>query len=151
MYVRPWNAPSKAMIAGRPVTARAIFTAFSTASVPELKRRAFFGRAPGAMRHSISQRRMYGSYGATLKSVWVYRAACSCTARTTAGCEWPTFRQPTPPERSMKVFPSMSWSSAPSARSITAGRWMPMALLTYCSFSPSRAFDFGPGSVRVTT
>ena len=33
--VRPWNARSKATTAGRPVAARAILTAFSTASAPE--------------------------------------------------------------------------------------------------------------------
>ena len=33
--VRPWNAWSNATTAGRPVAARAIFTAFSTASAPE--------------------------------------------------------------------------------------------------------------------
>src|SRR3989304_8316394 len=93
MYVRPWNAPSKAMTAGRPVTARAIFTAFSTASVPEFSRIAFFARGPGASRHSVSHSRTYDSYGATLKSVCVYRAACAWMACTTFGWEGPTFRQ----------------------------------------------------------
>ncbi|MNR33945.1 hypothetical protein D3C85_1516730 [compost metagenome] len=32
--VRPWKPPPKAMMPGRPVAARAIFTAFSTASAP---------------------------------------------------------------------------------------------------------------------
>ncbi len=39
--VRPWKAPSKHTIPGRPVTARAILTAFSTASAPELKKATF--------------------------------------------------------------------------------------------------------------
>jgi hypothetical protein len=34
--VRPWNPRSKATMARGPVAARAIFTAFSTASGPEL-------------------------------------------------------------------------------------------------------------------
>ena len=34
---------------------------------------------------------------------------------TTCGCEWPTFRQPTPPAKSMKVFPSRSVIVAPRA------------------------------------
>ena len=34
MIVRPWNPPEKAMTAARPVAARAILTAFSTASAP---------------------------------------------------------------------------------------------------------------------
>src|SRR5712691_6752375 len=71
-------------------------------------------------------------------------------AATTLGCECPTLRQPTPPERSRKVFPSTSVSSAPSARCTTAGRWMPIALATYCCFSASNAFDFGPGIWWVT-
>ena len=36
--VRPWNAFSKTITAGRPVAARAILTAFSIASAPELTR-----------------------------------------------------------------------------------------------------------------
>jgi len=47
--VRPWKAPSKAMIAGRLVYARANFTAFSTASVPALKNAAFAGGRTGAI------------------------------------------------------------------------------------------------------
>src|SRR3989304_5499234 len=96
MYVPPWDAPSKArkaVAAGRPVPAGAIFTAFSTASVPEFSRIAFFGRGPGASRHSVSHSRTYDSYGATLKSVCVYRAACAWMACTTFGWEGPTFRQ----------------------------------------------------------
>jgi hypothetical protein len=41
IQVRPWNPPSKLMIALRPVYARAIFIEFSTASDPELKNAAF--------------------------------------------------------------------------------------------------------------
>jgi hypothetical protein len=48
MSVRPWKAPSKPITAGRPVYARANFTAFSTASVPALKNAAFAGRVNGA-------------------------------------------------------------------------------------------------------
>ena len=39
--VRPWNALSKTTTAGRPVAERAILTAFSTASAPELRRSDF--------------------------------------------------------------------------------------------------------------
>ena len=46
--VRPWNAPSKAITAGRFVYARANLTAFSTASVPALKNAAFAGLRTGA-------------------------------------------------------------------------------------------------------
>ena len=47
--VRPWNALSKTTTAGRPVAARAILTAFSFASAPELTRIDFCS-APGARR-----------------------------------------------------------------------------------------------------
>ena len=46
--VRPWNAPSNAITAGRPVCARANLTEFSTASVPALKNAAFAGLRTGA-------------------------------------------------------------------------------------------------------
>jgi hypothetical protein len=41
--VRPWNAPSNAITAGRSVYERANLIAFSTASVPALKKAAFAG------------------------------------------------------------------------------------------------------------
>ena len=43
--VRPWKAPLNAITPGRPVASRAIFTAFSTASAPELKKAARAGAA----------------------------------------------------------------------------------------------------------
>ena len=52
--VRPWNAPSKAITAGRRVYARANLTAFSTASVPALKNAAFAGPRNGARSSSRS-------------------------------------------------------------------------------------------------
>ena len=54
MSVRPWNAPSKAMTAWRPVAWRAILTAFSTASAPELKNAAFLGPEIGVRSTSRS-------------------------------------------------------------------------------------------------
>ena len=45
--VRPWNAPSKQITAWRPVAAFANFTAFSTASAPELNSATF---RPGPIR-----------------------------------------------------------------------------------------------------
>ncbi len=52
--VRPWNAPSKAITAWRPVASLATLTAFSTASAPELKKAAFLGPAIGALASSRS-------------------------------------------------------------------------------------------------
>ena len=45
--VRPWNAPSNAITAGRFVYERANLIAFSTASVPALKNAAFAGEVNG--------------------------------------------------------------------------------------------------------
>ena len=84
--VRPWNAPSNAMTAGRPVAARANFTAFSMASAPELNMATLASGIPTrATRPSASC--TYDSYGITEKSVCETRAACRCTASTTLGCE----------------------------------------------------------------
>ena len=55
MIVRPWNAPEKAMTAARPVAARAILTAFSTASAPVDISMVLFGPSPGASAFSFSQ------------------------------------------------------------------------------------------------
>ena len=54
--VRPWKPSSKARTAGRPVAARAIFTAFSTASAPEFTKSVFFGKSPGTSAFSRSAR-----------------------------------------------------------------------------------------------
>ena len=68
--VRPWKARSKTTTPARPVAARAIFTAFSIASAPELTRIDFVSASPG---HSSSSRRQsatYGSYVPTMKHWW---------------------------------------------------------------------------------
>jgi hypothetical protein len=52
--VRPWNAPSNAITAGRRVKERANLTAFSTASVPALKNAAFAGFRTGVSSTSRS-------------------------------------------------------------------------------------------------
>ena len=55
--VRPWKPSSKASTAGRPVAARAIFTAFSTASAPEFANSVFLGKSPGTSAFIRSARR----------------------------------------------------------------------------------------------
>ena len=50
----------------------------------------------------------YTSYGTIVKSVWLNLAWRCGAAATTRGCECPTFRQPTPPVKLMKVLPSTS-------------------------------------------
>ncbi len=52
--VRPWNEPSNAITAGRPVNERANLIAFSTASAPALKNAAFAGPEKGAAASSRS-------------------------------------------------------------------------------------------------
>ena len=52
--VRPWNAWSKTITAGRPVAVRAILTAFSTASAPEFRSRDFVS-TPSARPRLVEQ------------------------------------------------------------------------------------------------
>ena len=83
--MRPWNAWSKATIALRPVALRAIFTAFSTASAPELANIVLAGPSIGTSALSRSASSMYGSFAVTWKHVCVSSSACRCTAATTSG------------------------------------------------------------------
>ena len=53
--VRPWKAPEKAMTLVRPVAARAILTAFSTASAPVENRMVLASPENGASSFSRSQ------------------------------------------------------------------------------------------------
>ncbi len=103
--VRPWNAPEKAITAARLVWARAIFTAFSTASAPVVRKMVFFGKSPGVMSFSRSARRIYCSYGFTWKQVWVNLPSCSVTAATTFGWQWPVFSTAMPPAKSIRRCP----------------------------------------------
>ena len=60
--VRPWKPLSKTTTAGRPVAERAILTAFSIASAPELTRIDFwFAPAQGECSASRRQTSTYGS------------------------------------------------------------------------------------------
>jgi hypothetical protein len=52
--VRPWKPPAKAMMPGRPVAARAIFTAFSVASAPVVKKMVLASPSTGAIAFSFS-------------------------------------------------------------------------------------------------
>ena len=57
-----------------------------------------------------------------MKSVWTKRAACSWIASTTRGWQWPTLHTPTPPAKSMNVFPSTSVIVELSASAAKTGR-----------------------------
>ena len=78
--VRPWKAPSNAITAGRPVAWRAILTAFSTASAPELKNAALFGPEIGLRATIRSASSTYASYGTIVKSVCRKRSTWACSA-----------------------------------------------------------------------
>jgi hypothetical protein len=58
--VRPWKAPRKAMMPGRPVTRRASLSEASTASVPELPKKTVSSGA-GHASASIAASRPTGS------------------------------------------------------------------------------------------
>jgi hypothetical protein len=66
--VRPWKAFSNTTTAGLPVAARAIFTAFSTASAPELTRIERCSPSPhGESSASRLHTSTNGSYVPTMK------------------------------------------------------------------------------------
>ena len=80
-----------------------------------------------------------------MKSVCEKRASCSCAAATTCGCEWPTFKQPTPPVKSMKVLPSASVTVAPWPSTTTTGRKIDSGSATTRAFRSRISRDLGPG------
>src|SRR3984893_15456083 len=119
------------MTAGRPVKARAILTAFSTASAPVLKKIAFLSAFSGATSQRRSARRRYDSYITTWKDVWVARSSWARTASMTWGWAWPTFITPMPPTKSTNRRPLTSQSSEPLACPATRGWAVLMPLGTY--------------------
>ena len=96
---------------------RAIFTAFSTASAPELNRAERLSCAPGVSSLSASATATYSSYGVTMKQVWVKSATCCCTAATTRGAELPIVVTAMPDPKSISWLPSTSTTMPPPARS----------------------------------
>ncbi len=148
--VRPWNAFENAITAGRPVAARAILTAFSIASAPELKNAALTGPEIGTSAPRRSASSTYDSYGTIVKSVCRNRSTCACTRAETASFECPTVRQPMPPAKSRNVLPSTSVSVAPEARSTKIGTTRVLARATDASFRAIHSRETGPGiSVRI--
>ncbi len=84
-----------------------------------------------------------------MKSVWLKRSSCSCAAATTCGCEWPTFRQPTPPVKSRNVLPSTSVTVAPRPSAATTGKVSASGFAIVRSRRSTIARDRGPGRVVV--
>ncbi len=70
----------------RPVWARAILIAFSTASAPVVTKIDFFAVGPGASLFSRSASSTATAYGVTMKHVWVKASSWAATAACTRGC-----------------------------------------------------------------
>src|SRR5690606_28042901 len=103
------------MIAERPVLCRAILTAFSTASAPELNNAERLSWLPGVSALSCSHTATYDSYGAIMKQVWVNRSTCARTASTTFGAALPTLVTAMPEPKSIHSRPSTSVKVPPDA------------------------------------
>src|SRR4051794_29611899 len=125
---------------------RATFTAFSTASAPEVNSAERFSRSPGVSRFSSSQTATYPSYGATMKQVCVKAATCSLTAWTTTGAALPTLTTAIPDPRSISELPSTSTRTPPPARSTNSGTVVPTAEDTAAVRRAMSSRDRGPGS-----
>ncbi len=147
--VRPWNAWSNAITAGRPVAARAIFTAFSTASAPEFTSIDRFSNDPGVNAFSASHTSTYPAYGVTWKQVCRKCAACDATASTTAGCACPTLLTAMPAPRSISRLPSTSSTMPPDADATKIGKVVATPSGTAALRRSHNARERGPGiSVR---
>ena len=81
-----------------------------------------------------------------MKSVWENLSSCSCAAWTTCGWEWPTLRQPTPPAKSMNVFPSTSVIVTPRASAATTGKVIESGAATLALRRSSTSRERGPGT-----
>jgi hypothetical protein len=127
------------------VADRAIFTAFSTASAPELNSADRFSYVPGVSSLSFSATATYSSYGVTMKQVWVKSATCACTASTTRGAALPTDVTAIPEPKSMSWLPSASTTMPPPARSTYTGSTVPTPLETAAFLRACNSFDRGPG------
>jgi hypothetical protein len=100
------------------VWARAIFTAFSTASAPELNSTVRFSCVPGVSRLSASATRTYASYGVIMKQVCVKDCTCSATAAATRGALLPTVVTAMPEPKSIRELPSTSTMTPPPAATV---------------------------------
>ena len=97
---------------------RAILTAFSTASAPELNSAERFSWSPGVSSLSFSQTAVYSSYGVTMKQVCVKSSSWFLAFSTTFGAELPTLVTAMPEPKSMSWLPSTSTRMPPPARSM---------------------------------
>src|SRR5436190_8610478 len=143
--VLPWKAWSNATTAARSVAFRAILTAFSTASTPELANIGFTGPSFGTGAFSRSASSMYGSFAVTWKQMCVSNSSCRWAAATTSGAVCPTFSTEMPVARSIRRFPSTSSTIAPDERAVTIGWMLATPGGIAAARRSNRARLFGPG------
>ncbi len=125
--------------------ARAILTAFSTASAPLFSRADFFSWSPGVSSASSSHTSTYPSYGVTMKHVWVNARTWSTTRSTTCGAALPTLATAIPEARSISELPSASTTTPPPAASTNTGSVVPTPRATWRLRRAIFSRERGPG------
>ena len=108
-YVRPWNAPWNTTISPRGRALRTSFSAASLASAPELQKNT---AEPNERSTSRSASRTIGAFQYRFDTC-ISRAACSWTAATTCGWQWPVLQTAIPARKSRYSTPSASTSTHP--------------------------------------
>ena len=126
---------------------RAILTAFSTASAPELNSAERLSWLPGVCSASFSHTATYPSYGVTMKQVWVNWPAWCCTRSARRGALFPTEVTAMPEPKSIRELPSTSTSTPPPAAVMNTGStWLtPRATAAWRRASRSR--EMRPGDL----
>src|SRR5699024_9535661 len=120
--VRPWKAPSMAMMNGRPPppARRAILNAASLASVPEFEKNTADPSGRSRISCSFSARPIWA--GEVKKfEMWPSVLACSAIAAVQAGWAWPSALTAMPASRSRYFLPDASQTYEPSPR--TRSSW----------------------------
>ena len=115
--MRPWNAPWTVTTSPRGRALRTSLSAASLASAPEL---AKYTLSPKDRSTSRSASRTIGAFVNRFETC-ISRAACSCTAATTAGCECPSEQTAIPARKSRYSTPSTSVSTQPEPEANSTG------------------------------
>ncbi len=105
--VRPWNAPRKAMIPGRPVTRRASLRAPSMVSEPELRNNTE-SSGSGNVSASIRASRTVGSENPIAWTGPISRSTWAWIAAVTRGWAWPRVVTAIPLAKSRYSRPAVS-------------------------------------------
>ena len=117
-YVRPWNAPWKTTTSPRGRALRTSLIAASFASAPEFVKNT---TPPSERVVSRSASRTIGAFQYRLPTC-ISRAACSCTASTTCGWQWPVLQTEMPLRKSRYSLPSASTSTQPEPDANSTGK-----------------------------